>query len=1316
MTSVAANFKIKISGILVDLKAKDTKKLMFQCDVAGLKKFQSQVAVDSVSTYDFNDQFEMSCLVAVDQLVNMKLKWILSDSSKMFDNIVGSATVDLLTVATGPMQQTVVLSHHGDTAIGSITFWVMMTQCTDVKVTLKELHVDFIDRADTSCSYYISALAMDHEHESKATKTECSKHTSLSHEGRQLKWKRVETLQIDGAVPHQLADTNLFIKVRSVRHHNREMTVADAKIPLLSILSKCQIKGSKSIKDMSTASMSLSWTVELKKCGTAVGSLTLSVQLDGVPMVVQQIKGLNKDPSNPNPYSGYGEVGRQDMFVPSRPDTHGGGSVSKGSSAVPSRATPQWGGTTATLAPRHAKQVSEGKLLALVKARKDVEPVFDQSKQSTLEKSLLAPTYSPLPSPRGGVVSGGAGVGAGVAAMTLITEDEDQPAPRVIRPLNNVKSFAIIRAILCLYSNSTPKPSSSSSSSNMDERTVGPLLRDAFGITQEQYDEVSVKILEYSPKLVTKAELQLRYAWRDNHPLYRSEGFRDPNGHEKWKNEELNDIAALLADSGKGGSDTTSTGKNGKQQQYPDRASPTSQKPTVSEIFGATLKRHTLNARNSADTQGSDIHKGYKELVKAFVEATMGETPSSNNNRFMPMKEDVLPSGKGAGGDAFNIRNEFGWILREYCTLYGIREFYRHLVVFSLLCRRFDDSLAQLNALFSTFGRLMELRKSHAKTITINEESRLHKSCLYLVEQLRHRIAHYRLCFKAKESNARLHKHGGSSLAMVLRLLDRVVKGMDWHDVQVHSLVAAGVVECSEKEYNVHRTKYEFLLQQQEGRAHDQCLEIFTLSLTMADICQWLKVDHALFNPTMNSYLRSGTTHIELVIETFVKLVRADLSRISSKFMHVDVKKNTGMQTPPWLTGILVELVPHLNEFNNQCQQYVKKNLLPLDQNLSFFSGNFVLNSVCLLERYIEAIIAKQQWTANGNNVLHTSAPIDLFTYIWQCFKSIQVVEEKLHMQSYRMLLKSFGAQLDNTFYLFIKGLRADMMSSLSRDHQQFIMSTIDKVLSEHKKPSSIISHLIANKPVLPNQPSILITSKMCLQLNDIEEARGLLDEFDAENGDIFGNCFRDIYKYLKFQWKSLLAYFCYMMDYKLKPLIVTAAFGKDSSNIDLLLDFLESHIKVCYITLYPSLFKKFLKYLFKTIVLNIMAILLPKSYNKKVWNIGILDNLDQLVVGLIQLFNVSNEGLTLVYIKKELRRPQSTMELFSFSVDQLKTYYRMLVESHKLMGIPLDNNNNNRDGLSSPHQDCLKVMEYFKDDKDMDSFLKKQAKLLLVK
>ncbi|EFA75940.1 hypothetical protein PPL_10514 [Heterostelium album PN500] len=1243
MSTTSINFNVKISGILIELHSKEYKNLLFQCDIGGLKKFTCSKDVHSCSSFDFEDEFEMSCILAIDQLQSLKFKWTVSESGKLFDNIVGQGSVDFVTVATGPIMQCSSLIHsNSGTVVGNITFWTFMTQLSDIVVLLHDVSsVDMpVESIDANCGYRIDIFVGN---EDEASQVGHSKETR-----GKLKWKKSEAVYMRGVPPHQLADSNLFVKIRSIHRKGREITIADSKLPLISVLSTISWK--KQHLRESTASVTQTLTIDMKKSGVNIGKMKMTLSIDGVPMLCQQIKTLNKDRNNLNPY-------QTDAIAN---NNH------RSSFAAGGRNTP-WG------INRISKQMSEANLLALVKERKDIDPLFTPASKSTLEKALVLPPAPPTnlaihydrqKSPRD--------------TSTGYDPNLELPVVRKIQ-LNHIKSYAVIRAILCLYSNNVAKPHDVT----IDEKRVGPMVRDAFGLTQEQYDEVSSKIMEYSPVDVTAAELQLRYAWRDNHPLYRSEQFRDPDGHEKWKHDEIQQISKLLADS---------------QVKV--------SKPSVRDIFGSTLKRHTLNAQdsdNNNDNDGGGIHRGYKELVRHFVDSTQGELPESNNNRFLPLKPDIIP--QKSHDNNFTLKPEFSWILKEYCHIYGIRDFYRNLVVFSILSERFDDSVVQLNAIYGCFGKLIEIQKNHPKSLTIKEEAKFHKICNNLLEQLQHRLSHYRLCFKPEE-NVRLHKQSGTAaLSMVLRLMDKIIRSMDWKNMVLSKMVKSSLIEATEKEYRIHRSRYEYLLA--EGSSNDNnnnndCVEIFALSLAIADICKWLDDDFNLYNQVTNSYL-DKELHIQIVIETFVKFINSDLSLIAQKFMHIDVRNNQKLETPAWLTGILVELVPKMIEFNQKTTSFIKKIMLPLDQNLSFFSGNFVLSSVNLLERFIESIIKKQDWAPNGKDISHTSAPIDLFTYIWQCYKSIKFVEDKLSFQV-PVLLKSFGVQLDNTFYLYIKGLRLNMLSELDKNHQMFVTTTIDNALSSKKKASTLLTLLLDNKPIIP-MSTIFITEKMCLQINDIDEARGLLDEFDLDNDGIFGDSFRDLFKYLKFHWKSLIAYFCYLMDYKIKPMVCNILYGKEiiSKDLESFIAFLDSHIKVCYVILYPRLFKKFLKYLFKMIIINIINVLLPKTYNKKIWTLKILSNIEVLIDNIIYIFHVSsNEGLTFAYIKKELRRVHSIIELFSFSVDQLKQYYRMLVESQKLMNIKQTTNSS----------DCLKVMEYFKDDKDMDQFLKKIAKV----
>ncbi|EGG18230.1 hypothetical protein DFA_03717 [Cavenderia fasciculata] len=1365
---MASNFQFKLSGIFIELKNKESKSITIQCEFGNLKKFVSRSPVSSVSSYDFQDEFETICLLNIDQLSNTKLKFTISESNTVFDSIVGHAQIDLLTIATGPIQHSLDVVKNNNN-IGNITFWALLSQKTDVKITMKDVMVEFTTNNNnilmggravaagvSSLSYFLVYYTDD---ENSKNEVQRSKTTTLN-EGSSssssastmttptLGWKKMnDHVNVKNVSPLTLCEMNLLVKLKSTPTSTtksavaaasamaREVTIGECELPLSVPLSLANLK--RSSKDSATGNVSVQVREPITKTGLHIGTVSMTVMIENVPIIAQQIRNLNRDKNNSNPYAGVNttststnttstrvSVGKEKVIpqllrLPSSQSLENLASLLIGGGGatihINPNQLPQWKDVQGDeqdddqeqqdtqqqqekkptkkknflkqklfKSPKNnqhhhhlERQVSEKNLFEIVKAASNNIQLFKHEK-STLDKqfTLDHPIHPTQPS-------------AKRSTSNSVVDNDDKSIVLIKNePLNNIKAYGIIRAILCLYSNNTPK-----NGMMIDEKTIGPCLRDSFGIGEEQYVEVSKKILECSPKQITEAELLLRYAWKDNHPIYKSEGFRDPTSHEKWRQIEINDITSLLKENYAGEIGGTMTTKKQLEE------SPPSQHPSVKDIFGSTLKKHTLNTAPKKKKDGtlalagteSDIHMGYKELVKAFVQYTLGERYNNHCNSFLPMKESIIPS--KPDHIQLNIQPELAWILKEYCLLYGIRDFYRHLVVFGLLVKRFDDTPQQLNLLYSCFIKLVETRKTSTKMITMNEERKFYKLCTALVEQLKHRLSNYRLCYRVTtDTNIRAHKQQSSTgqLSTVLRLLDKIIKSLEWQDSSMHSIISASSIDSNEKDYKTHRSKFQVILQSTNPfYQQENCLEIFTLSLQVADICKWLKDDFIHFNSIFNMYQGKdeiSISHIETVIETFSKFIRSDLSIISNKFINVDVRKNIKMESPAWLTGILVELVPNLIEFNNLTFQYCKKKTIPLDQNLTFFCGSFVLNSINLLERYIDSIMSKQEWKANGKGILHTAAPIDLFSYIWQCFKSIQIVEDKMGFPS--LLLRSFGAQLDKTFYLFIKGLRLELFSDLSKDHQSFLINSIEG--KGTKKMNQLLKDMSMNKPIIPNQSrtTTFITEKMCLQLNDIEESRCLLDQFDSENNNLFGDTLLDVFKYLKYHWRCLICFFVYKMDYQLRPLVWNIAFGRDNTkgDIDNLIEFLDRHLKVAYLNLYPRLFSKLLKYLFKMIMFNFIEILLPKSYDKKIWTLNTITNLELLVESLIGIFHVGNEGLSIKTLRKEMRRVVSIMELFSFSVEQLKIYYRMLIESHILMDIQPSHSVN----------DIIKVMEYF--------------------
>eukprot|EP01133_Synstelium_polycarpum_P010852 gene10852-12642_t len=927
--ATTTSFKVKISGILVELKNKDTKTLAIQCDLGGLKRFSSSTPVTSTtSTYDFEDEFESTCLVNVDHLAAMKMRFVVSESTALFDNIVGDASTDMLSIATGPIQHTIDLLHN-NSIVGNIVFWMILTQVADVRMSLKDVVVEFskttVDMAK-SHSFFVSFTTGD--------KTARSKSRAIKN-GSIKKWKKLPTIEMPSTTPVALVEMTLFLKVRMDSSNVRESTAMECKIPVVVVLQSSAIKRTAASK--ATASVSYQLSESLTGISGLSGRLMATLIIEGVPLVVQQINGLNRDKNSPNPYTS----------APTLVDKY---QHSKGS-------TPLWIDQTPTI--RLERKPSEKSLFEQVKSRRDVATLFTHDRSTlTLDLDLARPAPT----------------------RPLVGAHEDKPDDTAHAPrLTSTNIYAILRSILCLYSTNTPR-----NGLVIDERTVGPLVRDSFSITQPQYEAISSAIIDHSTRNLSKAEIALCYAWKSQH-------FSPDTAQTTPLKQDQ--IAKIFS-----------------EQQV---TTPSSSHPTIQDIFGAQIEpsRSSLkNPRHSVAAAGgvaSDIHKGYAEMVSAFVAYTLGESYGNPDTRFLPFRDTrTLFPKAGTSSLALNIRPELAWILREYATVYSIGEFSRHLAVFRLLVRRFDDNLAQVSHIYALFGRLAELRKSGAQ---MNEEAKFQKTCRSLLEQVRHRLSHYRAAYRLAEGGVRDPQQ--PKMAMVLRLADKIIRTLEWNDIGgIKSFVASAVVEATERQYKVHKCRYQSMLLCQSQET-SECFEIFTLSLGIADICTWLADDYSLFNSVFTSYHQKDHGHIELVAETLTKFIRSDLSIIAQKFMHVDVVKNTRLETPPWLSGILVELLPNLVEFNNQTQKYIKKKLIPLDQNLSFFSGNFVLNSVCMLERYIEAIIPKQEWIANGKNVLHTSAPIDLFTYIWQCYKSIQLVEDKLDIQGgLHILLKSFGS------------------------------------------------------------------------------------------------------------------------------------------------------------------------------------------------------------------------------------------------------------------------------------------------------------------
>ncbi|KYQ91308.1 hypothetical protein DLAC_08254 [Tieghemostelium lacteum] len=838
--------------------------------------------------------------------------------------------------------------------------------------------------------------------------------------------------------------------------------------------------------------------------------------------------------------------------------------------------------------------------------------------------------------------------------------------------LSDDEAFAIIRAILCLYSNNIPERLAGST----DEKHVEPLLRKAFGISKEQYDEISKKILEYSPKQITKSELQLRYAWRDNHPMYKSEAFKNLKGHEIWKKAELQEISEML--------------KETDLSESPVARNKSSH-PSIKEIFGQTLKKHT---QQFGKNESGDIQQGYLILVKAFVQVSIG----SQYNSFdcQPLRESFLPKQKNELV-TLGLLPELSFILTEYCQLYGIRQFYRYLVIFDILSSKFDDNFNQLNLLLECFEKLMDIRgmDSEKDTITIQEDAYYNRVSFQLFEILKYRLGKYRFCFSPRSTT----NDNSNSIAVALKLLTIINKELEWN-VDIQQLLASCIVDCTEKEFTI---LYENRWSQLKN---SNFIEIYTLSKTVQDVVDAIKVDFSYFHPTIKEY---GFQHIHNVCETFAKFINSKISIVNQKFSkeaHTQRKGDT-MECSPWLSCIFSELVPGLLEFNNLTMQYFGKKLIPLDGDILFFAGKLVLNRIEILNYTISKVFDSETWKPNGKGVLHSTGSVDFFFYLVECFKSIQSVETNLSLTN-NPLVRSFASYLDKTFVIYNQAIRSKIILDLNNDgHQKFIATTIESKMSRKiKNTKDYFIELCGNTKFTIPPSNCSLNERMCVQINTFEQSRILLDDFDTSFNYIFKDNLNDIFVAFKKNWKLLIPFYVYKLNFALKPMIQKIAFLKDDITKEkkLLIQFIEDNLAIGYKCLFPNIFTRFLKNLFKIIIININELILPKNF--KNWNIKVVDNLNTLVNELTGIFHGNGLGLSKGSIYKDLRRVLKIMELYRFQVPQLIDFHKIILKIEQIQLKPDINNQDTYDS-SILKSECVNIMLYFREDKEMDGYLK---------
>ncbi|KAF2075837.1 hypothetical protein CYY_002871 [Polysphondylium violaceum] len=840
--------------------------------------------------------------------------------------------------------------------------------------------------------------------------------------------------------------------------------------------------------------------------------------------------------------------------------------------------------------------------------------------------------------------------------------------------LRSDEAFAIIRAILCLYSDNKP--------TNMFTNENQHIIKKIFNLTDSQYHEINSKILEYSPKQITKSELELRYAWRDNHPIYKSKAFKDQNGHERWKNAELEDIKNLLKET-----NNINNNNNDNNKYY----------PTVQEIFGATLKKHTLNNGADEDKQVKNIHTGYKILVNAFIQYSMGESYNKDqNNNIAPMKPSLLNYTELV---TLGLLPEFAWLLQEYCKLYGIRDLYRHLVIFEILSTRFDDNLGQLRLLFECFLKIEEIKRNHIENIiTEDEENYLNTIATCLLDKLKSRLGNYRFCFSPKSKEKQLpqqqqqnDKHnsfGSTPLSITLNLINCIITHLEWSEININHLIITSVVDANEREYKVLK-EYHESLHQLNLKGKDYQI-IYTLAKIVAEICQkWISTEDDYFDPIFNLYLSNNNNnqnnnnnnntskrmHLELVIETISKYIKSELSIISqtySKENHTIINPlNGNSETSPWITCLFIELLPNLIKFNTLVFNLTgKSKCIALDGEILFLAGKLVLNRAEMLNHSIKHLINNQKWELNGKGVLHTTSPVDLFSFINEVYKSIRDVEKSLEISNnLNPLTRSFGTYIEKTFLMYVRSIRHVFISTSlgnSKDKDKdigAITMNMDNQSLSTTQLLELLSEIKSMQNAAPigtiNQLPLFLNEKMCYQCNDLEHCRSVLDDFDNERGNIFKESLDDVFKMLKNHWKLLLSFIVSRMNQYLKPTIEDIALSNTSC--DKLINFIDNHLGIAFKNMYPNLFKKFMKYLLKQIVINISNILSSKTFQKKCNNISmVVDKLKDLIQNISSVFG-SKEGLSNESIGNATRRVSKLVEIYQFPSEQLIQFYKVM-------------------------------------------------------
>ncbi|KAK5582533.1 hypothetical protein RB653_004118 [Dictyostelium firmibasis] len=925
--------------------------------------------------------------------------------------------------------------------------------------------------------------------------------------------------------------------------------------------------------------------------------------------------------------------------------------------------------------------------------------------------------------------------------------------------ISNNEAYAIIRAILCLYSvNKTEEFKNSA-----NEKTMGPVLKKAFGLSDEQYNEISEKILEYTTEEITISELQLRYAWKDNHPIYKSKAFKDPDGHTKWQKKEFQDIKKLLKDPSLLDLNTklqlnNNNNNNNINININNKNKNENLKPSIQDVFNITLKKHTIEKSNGGK---DNIHIGYKILVNAFLQYSSQEV--YREDRQHPIKSSLLKS-----NDLFNLGllPEFTWILNEYSILYGIRDFYRYLVIFDVLTTRFDDSLNQLNLLSNCFDKLQSIRKSQDNfnetitttsingnaisgginfnnndnssggiiiIITEDEDELFNKISSNLFNNLLIRIGNYRICFTPNQVEKLPQRQSQPyqrliktvPLTFALNLMKHIVNELFSDLIDFQSVIKKAIIEANEKEYIRSMEHFEALY---NGQINSNYQQIFLLSKVINDIIdKWFDWEIYYFDLSFSELLKSNQNqnqnqninqnqkqiHLEIVFQTFSNFINKSVNNIYRHYSNeehtVRNNKSGKLEAAPWITCLFSDLIPSLVRYNEIVFGLFKKKPIALEGEISFLTGQFILNRISILNTNIKYLIKHQEWKPNGKGVFHTSCPIDFFEFLTQCYSGIQTLEIKLSIPSNPMT-RSFGTNLGDTFLFFVKGIRSMILNDLPLEQQKSISNVIDNAISNQATPKQLFQSLVENVR-LPKLHCYNITEKMCLQINDIEQSRGLLQDFDDKYNNIFRNSLNELFTTLKDHWNYLLTYYVYKMNCYIKPIIQSISLSyNDNSTTNYtkeLANFIEVNLSFCNKKLQANLFPILLKRLFQSIVNNMLDIILPnkKIYNKLVVEKS-LSNFKGLMDELTKVFHGEGDK-TSTYFELTLddyTRIKKVIELYTFDSQQLIEFHKILLRSHSKSVITANEVSNSNNLLD----ESFTIMNFKRNDsKEIENYLK---------